>query len=104
VITGATINSPTARTSRCRRPRLQSAMRNQDCSPPHWMVGYNAKAPEGLGSEIRMRLAFVVFVVALLNIGSAYSEAAEANPTTVKPGTLQWPAEQAASGPSRYRD
>lgn len=43
VITGATMRCPTVRTSRWRRPRLQNAMRNQDCLPPHWMVGYNAK-------------------------------------------------------------
>jgi len=53
---------------------------------------------------MRIRLAFVVFVVALLKIGSAYSEAAEANPTTAKPGTFEWPAEQAASSPSKYPD
>lgn len=45
VITVATIRSPTVRTSRWRRPRLQNAMRNQDCSPPHWMVGFDAKRP-----------------------------------------------------------
>lgn len=101
MITGATINSPTARTSRCRRPRLQNAMRNQDCSPPHWMVGYNAKRLERLGSDMRIRLAFV-FVVALLKTGSTYGEAAEANPSTANPGTLSWQAEQSASGRSRY--
>ena len=43
MITGATIHSPTVRTSRWRRLRLQNTTHNQDCSPPHWMVGYNAK-------------------------------------------------------------
>lgn len=44
VNTGATTNNRTERISRWRKPRLRSAMPNQDCSPPLWMGGYNGNA------------------------------------------------------------
>lgn len=76
VITGATINSPTARTSRSSRLRLQNDMRNQDCSPRHWMVGCNAKRRK---DEVRIctfasHLSFSSWL--LLQIGGTHSEAA----------------------------
>lgn len=76
VITGATINSPMARTSRLSRLRLQNDMRNQDCSPRHWMVGYNAKRRK---DEVRIctcasHLSFLSWL--LVKIGSTYSEPA----------------------------
>lgn len=89
VIIGATINSLTARTSRSSRLGLQNDMRNQDCSPRHWMVGYNAKRRK---DEVRIcafasHLSFSSWL--LLQIGGT------SNPSPAKPGSLQGLAEQA---------
>jgi len=44
---------------------------------------------------MRIRFAFVVLILALTRAGGLRSEAGQANPSTAKPGTLQWQAEQA---------
>jgi len=74
VIAGTIINSLTGHTSRSNRLPFQNAMRSQDYSPRHWMVGCNASRAYNLDFPPLRDYIFIVLLGNMLEGSLLYPQ------------------------------